>query len=386
MRVFHISADFPDPLVPAKTRAVENLLALVPEHEHRVWSLNRVDFRRGVSAMSFGDGHRAVAYGAPPRGIGLAGRLAGVAEFILEDIARLGSPPDVVHAHKVSVEGLVGASVARQLGCPLIISSQGDSDLKILMARPDLRRRWQAIWHRAAVAMPFAPWTKTRLEALLGMRTAPTYLLPCPQSHVRLYQPKLSAEPLVRTALHLASHRRKNLSGLMRAVALAAKDLPDLRLEIIGGGDPEAFARLSEEAASIDLARIHLIGPRTHGEVSTLFNSATCMALPSHRESFGMVFVEALLAGCPVLGPAGWAIDGYLPDGPDEIVGLFVPAQDEAAVAEALTRLIREEAAFKRRLAALQEKGGLALFRNESIARTYARALADAVSASRPSH
>jgi hypothetical protein len=37
MRVLHISADFPDPLVPAKTRAIANLLDLAPEHEHRGW-------------------------------------------------------------------------------------------------------------------------------------------------------------------------------------------------------------------------------------------------------------------------------------------------------------------------------------------------------------
>ena len=42
MLILHLSADFPDPFVPGKTRAVSNLLDLVPEHDHEVYSLNRV--------------------------------------------------------------------------------------------------------------------------------------------------------------------------------------------------------------------------------------------------------------------------------------------------------------------------------------------------------
>lgn len=376
MRVLHISADFPDPLVPGKTRAVENLLQLAQTHEHRVWSLNRVNFRRRISALDFGRSNRAVVYGAPPKGVGLLACLKRVGEFIVEDAARLGVVPDVVHAHKLSVDGLVGAHVAQALKRPLMISSQGDSDLKILGARPDLRRRWGRIWHGAAVTLPFAPWTWDRLDALLGQRMAPTYLLPCPVPGVHVQPPKASPHRLVRTALHLASHRRKNVTRLMRAVARVSARLSDMRLEIVGGGDPEAFASLSEAADRIAPGRVRFLGARPHGEVSALFNSATCMALPSRRESFGMVFVEALFAGCPILGPAGWAIDGYLPDGE---AGLFVPPDDEEALAEALERLVREETAFKNRIAALQESGALNVFRTDSIADTYERALSTAV-------
>jgi glycosyltransferase involved in cell wall biosynthesis len=378
MRILHVSADFPDPLAPAKTRAVANLLDLAPEHEHRVWSLNRVGFRHGVSLLPFGAGHHAVAYGAPPKGVALATRLARVADTILDAVAGWDAPPDIVHAHKLSVDGLVGAQVARALGLPLIVSSQGNSDLKIVGARRDLRPRWRAIWQGAAVALPFAPWTRAGLDMLLGRREGQTDLLPCPIFEAPTRAPVASEHPLVRTAFHLGFHENKNAAGLMRAVARLAPRHPDLRLEIIGGGDAEAFATLSEQAAALGPDRIRLLGPRPHAEIPALFNAASVMALPSHRESFGMVFVEALFAGCPVLGPAGFAIDGYLPDG---LVGLFVPSRDETAIAEALDRLLREEAEFKRRLAALQADGGLDMFRREAIARTYAAALATAARA-----
>jgi hypothetical protein len=86
-----------------------------------------------------------------------------------------------------------------------------------------------------------------------------------------------------------------------------------------------------------------------------------------------MVFSEALLAGAPCLIPRGRAIDGYFEEG-----GVVVSAdpKDEAEIVEGLTRLAREETAFKRRLAALGDGGGLDFLRREAIARVYAEALA----------
>lgn len=373
MRILHVTADYPDPLAPAKTRAIQALLALVPEHEHQVWSLNRVDFRHGVNAVEFGEGHRAVTYGAPPYGIRLTAGLNGVAEFILEDVARHGGAPDVVHAHKLSIEGPIGAVIARTLALPLVVSSQGNSDLKIVRARPDLHRLWRSVWAEAAVALPFAPWTLDGLEQVLGEREKPSFLLPVPVADDSMIPPVTAAEPVVRTAFHLNAYRNKNAASLMQATVLAASRHPDLLLDIVGGGDPEGFAALTELASKIGGGRIRVVGPRSREELARLFNGSVCMALPSHRESFGMVFVEALLAGCPILGPSGWAIDGYLPDAE---VGLFVPAGEVSAIADGLVRLTLEEHAFKERLDALQRNGGLAMFQGAAIADTYRNALA----------
>ncbi|MEM1346310.1 MAG: glycosyltransferase family 4 protein [Pseudomonadota bacterium] len=370
MRILHLSADFPDPLVPAKTRAVANLLDLVPEHEHRVWSLNRVGRRAGISALDFGPGHRALAYGAPGKGLWLDTYLARVADFVLEDAARAGFVPEAVHAHKLSVEGLVGRRVAEAHGVPLIVSSQGNTDLKIISARPDLRPRWRAVWQQAAVVLPFAPWTGEGLTRLLGPRTGAMHWLPCPTPADTLHPPRES-EAVLTSAFHLAGHANKNAALLMRATLAAARQVPEVRLQIAGGGDAHAFAALARQAAEHP-ARLSLLGPRAHASMPALFNASAAMPLPSKRESYGMALVEALMAGCPVLYSKGTAIDGYLEDG---AVSLAV-APEEGAVTEGLVRLLRENAAFKARLAGLQESGGLERFRRRAIAATYRDVLA----------
>lgn len=385
MRILHLSADYPDPLAPAKTRAVVNLLRLAPEHEHLVYSLNRVDWRLGVAALDFADAagaaHRALSYGAPPRGLFLATFLDRLADWIVDDLARRGLRPDLVHAHKLSIEGLAAERVAARLGAPYALSAQGNTDVKIVGLRRDLRARYGRIWRGAAAVFPFAPWARDRLAAMLGPRAGWTALLPCPAGGPEHRARPVERGPVVVTAFHLASWRLKNAEGLFRAVAMVAREIPQLRLHVIGGGDADAFARLRRLAEATAPGRIVLDGPAPNAEIGDRFNGAAAFALASHRESFGMVFAEALLAGAPCLIPAGAAIDGYFPDSP---AVRAVPSRDTDAIARGLGALLREQTAAKAALARLQADGGLDLLTRPRIAETYRAGLAVAIGAPAP--
>lgn len=381
MRILHLTADYPDPLAPAKTRAVSNLLALARGHEHRVYSINRVGWRAGVEALDFGDAagadHRALAYGAPPGGLFLRRFLSRLADWIGNDIDRRGFRPDLVHAHKLSVEGLAGAALAERLGVPLAVSVQGNSDLKIVGAKRDIRADYARVWHRAALVFPFAPWAAAGLGALLGRREGAVHLLPCPTGADSLVAPRESG-PVIRTAFHFAGVRHKNAEALIVAAGRAARDAPDLRLEIIGGGDARVFARLAALARSAAPGRVRFLGTIPNANMQELFTSACGFALVSRRESYGMVFAEALLAGAPCLIPRGRAIDGYFEDGS---VVIAADPGDGAAIVDGLVRLVREQPALKRRLAELGARGGLEFLRRDTIAQTYLGAIAGLPSA-----
>jgi glycosyltransferase involved in cell wall biosynthesis len=378
MRILHLSADYPDPLVPGKTRAVANLLALADGHRHRVLSLNRVGWRAGVHALDFADaagsGHRAVAYGAPGKGLMLRRSMERLADWAAADCARAGFAPELVHAHKLSVEGIAGSRLAARFGVPLAVSVQGNTDLKIVGARADLRPLYRRIWAAAAIVFPFAPWARAGLDALLGVREGPTRALPCPGPADTLTPPRISAAPVIRTAFNLRDAKNKNAARLIRALAAAAAEVPEIRLEIIGGGDAAAFAALARLADGAAPGRVRFLGAVPNAEVQRLFNEAAAFALVSHRETYGMVFAEALLAGAPCLIPRGRAIDGYFADGS---VLLAADPEDEGGIARALVRLVREEGAFKDRLAELGRAGGLDLLTRPAIRDSYLGALAE---------
>jgi glycosyltransferase involved in cell wall biosynthesis len=68
------------------------------------------------------------------------------------------------------------------------------------------------------------------------------------------------------------------------------------------------------------------------------------LAMPSHNETFGMVYTEALFAGVPVLYSKSTGIDGYL-DGLD--VGIGVDPSDDQAIASALVMLVKDNAKYR---------------------------------------
>ncbi|MEM9141122.1 MAG: glycosyltransferase [Pseudomonadota bacterium] len=368
--LLHISSDFPDPLAPGKTRAISGLIDLVGEVNHHVYSLNRVSPRRGIRALTFDGRHRAVAYGAPPYGLAHRTCLERVARWIGADLAERGVTPKAIHAHKLTMEGIVGLHLARQLGIPLIVTCQGHTDLKILHARPDLRPLFRRIWQRAAWVFALAPWTADALEESLGARTGPTQCLPCPTAEDRLIAPRPTG-PVVRSFFGLSARGNKNAGLLIDAAALAADQLPGLTLEIVGGGPPAAFAALAETIAPVDDV-VRLAGPAPHDQVQALMNRSALMVLPSRRESYGMVFAEALLAGCPVIHGRANGLSGYFPGS-----GFAREAEPGGAVALArqIVDMLGNRERIKAELAAAQADGAMTLLRRPAIRTRYMTAL-----------
>jgi glycosyltransferase involved in cell wall biosynthesis len=101
-------------------------------------------------------------------------------------------------------------------------------------------------------------------------------------------------------------------------------------------------------------------------------NGAAVFALPSWRETFGMVFVEALLSGCPIVYPEGRAVDGYFEGAPFAIA---VPPRDAGALADAMVTLVRDQERRKAALTRWQEDGGAARFRRDAILASYRHGL-----------
>ena len=375
MRILHLSGDYPDPECSAKTRAIANLLENSTGYDHRVYSLNRVGWTKPLTARTFADAvsdaNVSVRYPALPLGVLHLPFLRQLADWIARDCARTGFRPDVIHAHKLTIEGLAAERLARKIGVPFVVSAQGNTDLKIASARPDFRPAFARIWRQADLAFPFAPWTRDELNRLLGVRERPVTCLPCAGPADSIICPRHSP-PVVRTAFRIGDWRNKNAARLIRAIGLAARDVPAIRLEVIGGGDDRALAHLKGLAVRRAPGLVRFLGPVPHAEIQSLLNDSAAFALASHRESFGMVFSEALLAGVPCLIPSRQAIDGYLPDGE---VTLAVQPRDTDGIARSLVRMIREQTDFKARLQILQDNGALEFLRRSSVAGQYQQAL-----------
>ncbi len=368
--IVHISADYPDPLVPAKTSAVKTLVEATPGFRHVVYSLNRVNRNLGhVTSTEFGPDRIALAYGAPPRGLFHLTFLERVADWIGADIRRLGLTVGGFHAHKLSVEGLIVERLARKTGRPFITNIWGDSDLRITGARPDLRRRWKAILDEASAIIAYAPWTIDRFDARFGLDRAKARIIP-PIVTPDVFTPSpMSGAPRLVTLLNLVSWRRKNLPALIGAVVALRNRRPDISLDIYGKGPPAAEARVRKLiiAAKAE-GSVRLMGPVENSLVGQTLNPYAAFVMPTRRETFGMVFIEALFAGLPILHSRDWGIDGFFEDG---AVGYACAPRNQTDILRGLEHLLDNQAALKTGLASLSAAGGLDPFKKTAITSAY---------------
>lgn len=371
LRILQLSADYPDPLDWHKPTAIYNLVSLAESHEQRVYALNRVKMGLGISGLSFEDelgiGHRAVAYAAGSKGILLRRGLKRLTDWIMADLARTSWRPNVIHAHKLTVEGLVAHRVASALEVPYVLSIQGSTDLKIMAAKPYLVGHFRQVLHDAAHVVFYAPWTQSAINKRLGARKEAVDLLPCVTKSERLIAPVVGP-PRIVTAFNLRDAVKKNAVGLIRAIGLAAREIPDISLDVIGGGDATQFARLARAADKYAKGRIRFLGAIPNAQIQDRLNAAAGFAMVSFSESYGLVFAEALLSGAPCLIPKGGGIDGYFPD-----AGFVIRANpnNQQEIAAGLVRLVLDQSAMKNELARFGNKDGLDVLTSGSIGPKY---------------
>lgn len=123
---------------------------------------------------------------------------------------------------------------------------------------------------------------------------------------------------------------QRHLIGAMPA--LLAR-IPRAHAVIAGGGDLENFLLdLAEETGVAE--RVHVLGPRK--DVPALMHAMDVFAMPSIWEGFGLVLLEAMAAGRPIVASRVATIPEVVVDGQ---TGLLVPAGDPLALAEALAQL-----------------------------------------------
>lgn len=121
---------------------------------------------------------------------------------------------------------------------------------------------------------------------------------------------------------------RKGLEFAIRA--LAALDATS-HLLVVGSDDPARFRRLAAELAVGK--RVHFLGRRD--DMPELYGAADVFLLPSRYESFGLVCIEAMATGLPVVATRTGGVEDYLTDSRN---GLLVH-RDPASIASALQRL-----------------------------------------------
>jgi glycosyltransferase involved in cell wall biosynthesis len=238
---------------------------------------------------------------------------------------------DLIHAHQALPDGAVAAHLSRDLGVPYLVTVHGaDVNRGLESAGPVARRTAEVLEGAAAVVA---------VSGVLARRL--TSRLPLDAVHVVQNGVPVDLHG-VSPADYLPGHRvvlaagrlvaGKGLEHVLEALARLAADREDLRGVIAGEG--VLRRRLEGHAAELGLAdRVAFPGRLEHENLLAMMARADVFALPSAPEGFGLVHLEAMTQGTPVIGCLDQGPADFIEDG---VSGHLVPYGDVDALTRAL--------------------------------------------------
>ena len=294
-----------------------------------------------------------------------------VPEFVggVREFARAqGQTYDLIHAH-YWLSGAAAESLRAAWGAPFVQMFHTLGEMKNRVAlnpaerESDLRLRVETGLLRDADRLVAATLAeRAQMEWLYHADVSRVTIIP-PGVDVNLFYPRPAAEAKQRIGIDpklkmlLFVGRIEPLKGvgtLLQAVALLRRrgvgDCRRLCLSIIGG-DPDVNT-LNAYTKNAEMDRLQamrqalgitdvvtFVGKQDQDALADYYAAAEAVVMPSHYESFGMVALEAMACGTPVIASEVGGLAFLVRDGE---TGLHVPDQDPAALADQICRIITD--------------------------------------------
>jgi glycosyltransferase involved in cell wall biosynthesis len=281
---------------------------------------------------------------------------------------------DVLHVQCVSSNGYYALHAARRTGLPLVVTMQGELSMDangVYQRSAFLRATWRALLDRAGLVTGCSQQViDEAVQAYGPPLLEKTRVIPngIDLNAVRAAGPEKRPRPYVLGIGRFV--RQKGFDLLIDGFARIAADHPDLDLVLAGDG-PERDSLVRQAAGSQFAVRFEFPGGVPAPRAFALLRGASAFVLASRHEPQGIVILEAMAAGAPVLAAAVGGVPEIVRDG---VNGLLFAGGSAPSLAAQLHRMLTDRAGT----AARAERAGhdAAAYTWQRIADAYADAYA----------
>lgn len=297
-------------------------------------------FLRYVSLSNFGNAHFNTASAVTA--------LWSVLPRVLK-----GFRPDVIHAHTLGFDSEIGAWLKKKLGCPLVVTTHGsDTSIPVKQGNATALKPWCNHADRV-VAVSSALADKLRT---CGTNTPISVILNgFSVNALSAASPNRQSCSVIQVGSLIT---QKHFDVTIRAVAQLRKKYLEAALTIIGQGpEQEKLKALCRELGISDSVRF--TGQLPNEEVLAEMAKAQFFCMPSVREGFGIVYLEAMASGCVTIGTEGEGIADVIHSGEN---GFLVSPNDP----DAIIRVVESCLQTPENTAAIAERG-----RHDALALTW---------------
>jgi D-inositol-3-phosphate glycosyltransferase len=273
---------------------------------------------------------------------------------------------DMLYSH-YWLSGWVARALRERWGTPIVQMFHTLGHMKNRVAQRDSDRETGRRIEVETEIVRFADWLvaatpseKAQLTWLYGADPHKISVI-SPGVDLRRFHP--IDKNLAKTAIGAPEHNRlilfvgrveplKGIDTLLRAMALVAQRHPDgtckTCVAIIGGNPSRGEQAENAEMARLQALRAELgisdlvtfLGAKDQDTLQYYYSAAEMVVMPSHYESFGMVALEAMACGTPVVASEVGGLAFVVRDG---VTGFHVPERDPEALAAKVERLLSDD-------------------------------------------
>lgn len=257
------------------------------------------------------------------------------------------SPPDLIHAHLAYPDGRAAIEYGRRLGVPVIISVHGHDVREI----PQADRRWRQLVSEALVGADAVVASSRDVRTrVIELGANPECVFDIPQGvDCQRFVPdarRKAGEGGWRLLYAGRFDPKKGLGVLLEAMQLLCQRRQDISLKLVGGsragGTEEVFR---EQARGLGIAeRVEFVDSQPWAAMPAVMAAADIFVLPSFYDSFGIVLIEAMACGVPVVATRCGGPEDLV----DAEVGRLVAVGDAAGLAAAIEEVLEDYGSFDR--------------------------------------
>ncbi len=261
--------------------------------------------------------------------------------------ARPGTPWPLIHVHVGYPEGAAVAVVAAQRGVPFVLTEHA-TYLARLFADPVQHDLYGRAARAAARVIAVGSDLAAQIVAAFPDLADRVVVIPNTvdiESFPLVGPAQRTADELLYVGYRTAV---KGIDTLLDAFAIVHAARPTTTLRLVGSSPDAAtetgWQRRAAELGLADAVRFEPAADR--GGVARAMARATLFVHPSTRETFGVVAVEALASGLPVVAADSGGVTEILGDEPARF-GALVPPRDAAALAAAISATLDRRGHFE---------------------------------------
>lgn len=256
---------------------------------------------------------------------------------ILEEVNTF--KPDIIHAQHIWMLAALGA----RTGVPTVITAHG-TDLMGYKKWPQFRSFADEAVKRCKGIVTISKDTNSQVLELFAQSKNKTHIIKNGYDTSVFYPEKANRqEVLAKYNIHTkADHfvmfagkmtEFKGIDILLKAAKIYENNgLGNVVTCIAGSGELEDS--LKKQAKDLHLQNVHFLGHTPHDKLRALYSVADVSTVPSRREPFGLVAIEALACGTPVVATnQGGLVDFITPQ-----VGALVEVDNPKSLSEAIVK------------------------------------------------